>query len=127
MLEEELFITITGLAHYYGMTPVEIGRWVSVVKEPENAYDQDAIVVRMPLIGKIGYVANSVHTVTMGSLSAGRIYDHLPEECAAVIRFIAGSKVVAQVFPAKKLVPKWEASVVDQDVVTVKAWRIPKL
>lgn len=126
MLEEDLFITITGLTHYYAMAPVEAGRWVSLVKEPENAYDQDAILVRMPLIGKIGYVANSVHTVARGSLSAGRIYDRLPEECAAIIRFIAGNKVIAQVFPAKKLIARYEPTLEDQDIVTVKAWRFSK-
>ncbi|NLV58980.1 MAG: DNA-binding protein [Clostridiales bacterium] len=122
MFEEELFITITGLSHYYGMTPIETGRWVALVKEPENPHDQDAILVAIPWIGTVGYVANSTHTVARGCFSAGRIYDRLPEECAAVVRFVTGSNVIAQVFPGKRLSAEQNISLVDQEVVSVKAW-----
>ena len=39
---KEQYITITGIKHYYGIIPFEIGRKVTCVKEPDNYYDQEA-------------------------------------------------------------------------------------
>ena len=40
---KEQYITITGIKHYYGIIPFEIGRKITCVKEPDNYYDQEAI------------------------------------------------------------------------------------
>ncbi len=106
MFEKELYITITGLNHYFGMQPFKIGSLITLKKEPDNAYDDEAIVVLAPLLGKVGYVANSPYTTVMGCMSAGRIYDKIPEECVAVVRFMSSSKVIARVLPDKKLTVK---------------------
>ena len=45
------FITITGIDHYYGKTPFEIGRIAKIAKEPENPHDPEAIRVELPVIG----------------------------------------------------------------------------
>lgn len=108
MFENELYITITGLNHYFGMKPFKIGSLVTLKKEPDNAYDDEAIEVLAPLLGKVGYVANSPHTTAGGTMSAGRVYDELPDECAAVVRFMTGTKVIARVLPDKKLHVKVE-------------------
>ena len=34
-MEKTYFVTITGLNHYYGKKPFEIGRIIKLIKEPE--------------------------------------------------------------------------------------------
>lgn len=96
---EELYITITGFEHYFGKDVFEIGEALILVKEPDNKYDTEAIAVHVPLMGKVGYVANSPYTMARGCLSAGRLYDFFEQECAVVVRFMTQSKIIARVFP----------------------------
>ena len=113
MFENELYITITGLNHYFGMRPFKIGSLVTLVKEPGNDYDDEAIMVMAPMLGKVGYVANSPHTTASGCMSAGRLYGEVPNECAAVVRFMTASKVIARVMPDKRLQVKMEIALED--------------
>ena len=113
MFENEYYITITGLNYYFSMKPFKIGSFVTLKKEPDNDYDDEAIVVTAPLLGKVGYVANSVHTTAAGTMSAGRLYNEIPDECAAIVRFMTCSKVIARVLPNKKLNVKVDVSLVD--------------
>lgn len=92
-----MFITITGINHYYGAKPFEIGRVVRLVKEPKNEYDGDAIRVELPFIETVGYVANSTSTVYRGTYSAGRIYDKIEDAAFAEVAFITHSSVIAAV------------------------------
>lgn len=108
MFENELYITITGLNHYFDLKPFAIGSPVMLKKEPDNHHDKEAIMVIAPLLGKVGYVANSTHTVAAGCMSAGRLYDKIPDQCVAVVRFMIGSQVIARVLPDKKLHVKVE-------------------
>ena len=39
-MEKTYFITITGINHYYGRKPFEIGRVIKLIKEPDNEYDK---------------------------------------------------------------------------------------
>ena len=89
------FITITGLNHYYGKKPFEIGRVFKIIKEPDNDYDDEAICAFLPFIEKIGYVANSTNTVYQGTVSAGSIYDKIDDYAYAKTMFITHSSVVA--------------------------------
>ena len=89
------FITITGLNHYYGKKPFEIGRVFKIIKEPDNDYDNEAICAFLPFIEKIGYVANSTNTVYQGTVSAGRIYDKIEDYAYARTMFITHSSVIA--------------------------------
>lgn len=98
-LFNELYVTITGFDNYFGKEVFEIGQTLIMVKEPGNKYDTEAIAVHGALIGKVGYVANSPYTTARGCLSAGRIYDFIEQECAAVVRFMTEKKVIARVFP----------------------------
>lgn len=72
---KEKFISITGFKNYSGSIPFRIGYLVRCEKEPDNPYDSEAIKCTMPVIGTVGYVANSCNTVAGGTMSAGRIYD----------------------------------------------------
>lgn len=91
------FITITGLNHYYGKKPFEIGRVFKIIKEPDNEYDDEAICAFLPFIEKIGYVANSTNTVYQGTVSAGRLYDKIDDYAYARTMFITHSSVIALV------------------------------
>jgi hypothetical protein len=94
---ENYFITITGLNHYYDKKPFEIARILKIVKEPDNKFDNEAIRVELPFIGKIGYVANSSNTVFRGTISAGRLYEHIDSYAYAQVLFITHSSVIALV------------------------------
>ena len=94
-----MFVTITGIHHYYGDKPFEIGRIVRLVKEPDNKHDDDAIRVELPFIETVGYVANSTSTVYRGTYSAGRIYDKIEDAAFAEVAFITHSSVIAAVLP----------------------------
>jgi hypothetical protein len=113
MFENELYVTITGLNFYYKMKPFKIGSLVTLKKEPDNDYDDEAIEVLAPLLGRVGYVANSAHTTAGGTMSAGRLYDEIPDECAAIVRFMTSSKVIARVLPDKTLNVKVEVALED--------------
>lgn len=98
---ENIFITITGINHYYGKKPFEIGRTVKLIKEPDNPYDNEAIGVYLPFIDKIGNVANSVNTVYGGTQSSGRIWDKIENEAFAQVMFTTHSSVIALILPPK--------------------------
>lgn len=91
------FITITGFKHYYGLKPFAIGNLLRCSKEPQNPYDGEAIKAAMPLIGIVGYVANSPDTVAGGSMSAGRIYDHVRKHFYARVMFTTFTKVICKI------------------------------
>lgn len=98
---ENIFITITGINHYFGKKPFEIGRTVKLIKEPDNPYDKEAIGVYLPFIDKIGNVANSVSTVFAGTQSSGRIWDKIGNEAFASVMFVTHSSVIAIVLPTE--------------------------
>lgn len=56
--------------------PLNVGNILTLVKEPDNNYDAEAIAVTLD-DEKIGYVANSTNTVVKGTMSAGRVYDKI--------------------------------------------------
>lgn len=96
-MEKTYFVTITGLNHYYGTKPFEIGRIIKLIKEPDNEYDNEAIAAFLPFIDKIGYVANSTNTVYQGTISAGRLYDKIEDYAYARVMFVTHSSVIALV------------------------------
>ena len=67
-----------------------------LIKEPDNVYDEEAIRAELEPVGKIGYIANSVHTVPRGCASAGRIYDTFDRFCFGIIRFVVGDTVILE-------------------------------
>ena len=97
------FITITGVKNYYGFKPFAIGKLFKIRKEYDNPHDSEAIVAELPFIDTIGYVANSVHTVYGGTVSAGRLYDKIGDYAYATTMFITHSSVIALVIPREEI------------------------
>jgi len=96
-MEKTYFVTITGLNHYYGKKPFEIGRIIKLIKEPDNEYDKEAILAFLPFIDKIGYVANSTNTVYDGTISAGRLYDKIDDYAYGKVMFVTHSSAIVLV------------------------------
>lgn len=91
------YITLTGLNYCYGTAPFRVGQKVKLVKEPENQYDREAIRAELPGLGKVGYVANSIHTVMGECSSAGRLYDKIDETATAKVKYVLDNAVVCKV------------------------------
>ncbi|WP_294407239.1 HIRAN domain-containing protein [uncultured Ruminococcus sp.] len=96
-MEDTYYVTITGINHYYGKKPFEIGRIFRLVKDKDNEYDSEAIAVVLPFIDRIGYVANSTSTVYSGTCSAGRLYDKFKGYTYARVMFVTHSSAIAEV------------------------------
>lgn len=94
---KEKYVTITGMNHYYGLTPFRIGKIIKCLKEPSNPYDYEAIKLVMKEIGTVGYVANSPHTMAFGTMSAGRLYEKVENKFFVQVMFITCSKVICKV------------------------------
>ena len=122
-MENKLFITITGTGFYYGEKPFEIGRTVWLRKDIDNDYDSEAIMVELPYIGKVGYVANSHKTVIKGTMSAGRLYDKIGTTALAKIKFVMGGYIVAEITEAEKLRKTWEDFCPDEETIKIE-WNI---
>ena len=94
---KKVFFTITGTKYRFGHDFLEPGMKVILEKEPDNAYDSEAIKVIMKGLGHIGYVANSVHTVKGESCSAGRIYDRIGKKAKAKVVHVLPQGILCQV------------------------------
>ena len=84
----KMYVTLTGCDHYLGTDFMKRGMKVKLVKEPKNEFDNEAIMVKMKGIGKVGYVANSPRTVEGETMSAGRIYDKIGKKAKARIMYV---------------------------------------
>ena len=94
---KKIFITITGCNHYLGYEVFRRKMELMLRKEPDNEYDKEAIRVEIPGIGKVGYVANSPHTVLGDTWSAGRICDKIGKKAHAKVVLVTERGVVARV------------------------------
>ena len=92
----ESYFTITGMNHYFGKEFLSPGMKVDLFKDPENKYDHEAICVKLPVLGKIGYVANSPATVLGESMSAGRLYDKIGDTATGIVRYVLQEGVVCE-------------------------------
>ncbi len=90
------YVTITGLSHYYGQGIFEKEQRITLRKDPENRHDKEAIQAEFSPLGKVGYVANSPHTVIGDCMSAGRMYDKFGDSCEAVVKFILPKGIVCE-------------------------------
>ena len=90
------YVAVVGCRNYFDPKLLKPGLVLKLVKEPENLYDEEAIRVELEPVGKVGYVANSVHTVPRGCASAGRIYDTFKDSCYGIVRFVVGETVILE-------------------------------
>jgi hypothetical protein len=95
-MANKIYFTITGLDFRYGDEFLEKGMEVQLEKEPDNEYDKEAIMVKLPGLGTIGYVANSVRTVLGDSYSAGRLYDKIGDTAAGIVAYNLVNGVVCE-------------------------------
>ena len=96
-MSKKIYVTLTGTKYYHGKDFLESGMKLKLIKEPDNQYDNDAIRVELPGLGKIGYLANSPNTVIGESLSAGRVYDHIGKKAEAKVKIITDHGVLCRV------------------------------
>ena len=94
---DQKFITINHLDLFDSTEFIRPGDHITLKKELNNPYDDEAIVVKSASGIKIGYVANSVCTVARGTYSAGRIYDQIDEEAEGRICFVLEESAIASV------------------------------
>lgn len=93
---KDIYFTITGTEFCYGTEFLKKGMKVKLVKEPDNPYDREAIMVKVKGLGKIGYVANSIKTVLGESWSAGRLYDHFHKKAKGRIMYVTERGVLCR-------------------------------
>ena len=96
---KELYFTIAGCMYRYGLSVFKPGMTVTLVKEPENKYDREAIRVELGGLGTVGYIANSPSTVRGTSMSAGRLYDKIPQKTEATVVYVLSDSVICAVHP----------------------------
>lgn len=104
-MDKPTFIAITGTNHYFGTEFIKVGLLLKLVKDPSNPYDEEAIRAEVPPIGKVGYVANSPHTVPRGCKSAGRIYDTVEDVSFGRVMFVVKDTVIVELV---KHVEEWQ-------------------
>ena len=98
MVNEDKFVTVICFNKFHGKKIFKIGSILKLIKEPDNAHDSEAIRTEMRYAGKVGYLANSTHTVVRGTMSAGRVYDKINDEYPyAEVKFISNENVIARV------------------------------
>ncbi|MGI6013123.1 MAG: HIRAN domain-containing protein [Oscillospiraceae bacterium] len=93
---KERYVTVTGFQYYYDKQPFSIGNLIRCQKEPENPHDSEAIRCSLPMIGTVGYLANSPRTVAGGTMSAGRIYDHVKKRFHVRVMFTTTTKIICK-------------------------------
>ena len=99
----DIYFTITGTNHHHGNEFLKPGMSVKLIKEPDNKVDREAIRVEMPIIGQIGYVANSHYTVIGDSMSAGRLYDKIGDEASGKVLYVLARGVICELDYDNKL------------------------
>ncbi len=88
MKDESIYITINHIDDFCAVNHLRVGEELTLKKEPDNYYDDEAIAVYDKNNVKVGYVANSVHSVTRGTYSAGRVYDRIGDRAECIVGFV---------------------------------------
>lgn len=91
---KDTLINITGTRFYFGLEPFRKGLVVSLVREPDNEHDEDAI--RVEVDGEtVGYVANNDYTLVENVKSASEIKG-LKADRAEVVLIYMDEYVIAR-------------------------------
>lgn len=93
-MSKKVYFTITGTQYFHGKDFLEKDMKVSLVKDPDNDYDKEAIKVELEGLGQIGHVANSPYTIVGDSHSAGRLYDKIGDTAEGKILYVMPSGVL---------------------------------
>ncbi len=95
-MESKRFVAVVGCQYYFGAEILKPGQSLRLVKDMDNRHDSEAIRAELMPVGKVGYLANSVHTVPRGCWSAGRVYDAFGEETSGAVRFVVGMTAIVE-------------------------------
>lgn len=96
--KDKIYSTITGLVQRLpDIEFIKPDMIVTLEKEPDNDWDKEAIKVKMPGLGHIGYVANSVRTVIGETYSAGRVYDKIGDSARGKVLYNMESALVCEI------------------------------
>ena len=95
--KKDIYITINHIDDFCGYTHLRVGDVLTLEKDPNNEYDDEAIAAYDKNQTKIGYVANSVSSVARGTYSAGRVYDQMDVMGKCVIKFITEEIAIAEI------------------------------
>lgn len=87
-MNDRIYFTITGTCYKYGQDFFEPGQRVTLIKDPDNEYDSEAIKVEMEGLGQVGWVANSVNTRLGESWSAGRLCDKIHDAAIGEVLYV---------------------------------------
>lgn len=90
----KMFFTIAGTQFYHGKDFFEKDMKVKLVKEPDNPFDKEAILVKLEGLGDVGHVANSPYTVIGESYSAGRLYDKIGDTAEGTVLYVVDNGVL---------------------------------
>lgn len=99
---KDLYVTITAIRYYYGVTPFKIGKKLKCIKENNNVYDSEAIKVVQKHIGTVGYIANSPNTCVTGTKSAGGLRSKVMKKFTVKVMFITSNSVICKVIDGIK-------------------------
>lgn len=90
------YITIVGADNYVGIEALKPGIVLSLKKDKNNSYDDEAIMVTGNSEVCYGFVANSINTVARGTHSAGYIYNMLSENPSCEVLFVLEDSGIAK-------------------------------
>ncbi len=93
---KKIYFTITGLKYQYGTDVFRRHQEVTLKKDKDNEFDREAIEVTLPGLGRVGYVANSPHTVLGESVSAGRLYDCFKKKAHGRVVYITEKGILCR-------------------------------
>lgn len=91
---EKIYFTVAGTQFYHGKDFFEKDMEVKLVKEPDNPFDKEAILVKVEGLGDVGHVANSPYTVIGDSYSAGRLYDKIGDTAEGYVLYVVDNGVL---------------------------------
>lgn len=97
MNEKQIYITINHLDEYNGLSNIKVGDTLTLKKDLDNPYDDEAIAVYNLDDTKVGYVANSVCTVARGTYSAGRVHELVEGDTKCIVRFIVEDSLISYI------------------------------
>ena len=67
-MADKIYFTITGTGFFEGDEFFEKDMEVLLEKEPDNKYDHEAILVKMPGIGKVGRIYDKIGDTAVGKV-----------------------------------------------------------
>jgi hypothetical protein len=97
MNENKIYITIGHIEEFVSYDRVNVNDELKLKKDRDNRYDDEAIAVYDMRDSKVGYVANSVHSVARGTYSAGRLYEKMGDEAVCRVMFKTEEMAIAVV------------------------------